>query len=343
MSNQTHLGVFLATLLAAGTPSLAQPAPSVSHGIPFNVVVTSKSGEPIYGLQPEDFRVLDNKTRHPITSFKEVHRGQEPVSVILVIDAVNSGLDTVNRVRQEIKQNLLANGGSLTHPTMIAVLTNAGSVMNTGFSSDGKELGAIFDHYTLAQWELRPKGGLWAAEDRFQISLTAVRRIADFAATVPGRKIVLWLSPGWPLLSGAGIRLDSKQQNRVFNDIVTISTKMREADITLYNINPSEAGEGIFQASFYRQFVNGIADAKQTELGDLSLQVLAVQSGGLTINASNDVTNVLNKCLAETESWYEITVDSASAEQPNEYHHIEIKLDKPNLSARTRDGYYAQP
>jgi hypothetical protein len=43
------------------------------------------------------------------------------------------------------------------------------------------------------------------------------------------------------------------------------------------------------------------------------------------------------------EPWYEISFVAAGADYPNDYHHIEIKVDKPGLMARTRDGYYAQP
>ena len=52
---------------------------------------------------------------------------------------------------------------------------------------------------------------------------------------------------------------------------------------------------------------------------------------------------MLKKCVADADSWYEVTFDMAGAEQPNEYHKIEIKVDKPGLTARTQTGYYAQP
>jgi hypothetical protein len=31
------------------------------------------------------------------------------------------------------------------------------------------------------------------------------------------------------------------------------------------------------------------------------------------------------------------------SEKPNDYHHIEVRLDRRDLIARTRDGYYANP
>jgi hypothetical protein len=52
---------------------------------------------------------------------------------------------------------------------------------------------------------------------------------------------------------------------------------------------------------------------------------------------------MLQQCLSDVDSWYEITLNMPPAEKPNEYHHVEVKVDKPGLTVRTRDGYYAQP
>ena len=38
-----------------------------------------------------------------------------------------------------------------------------------------------------------------------------------------------------------------------------------------------------------------------------------------------------------------LTFEGLAGDGPNEYHALEIKLDKPGLKALTRTGYYAQP
>jgi hypothetical protein len=71
--------------------------------------------------------------------------------------------------------------------------------------------------------------------------------------------------------------------------------------------------------------------------------VLAVQSGGLALDVTNDVSGLLQKCIADTVPYYEISFEAPSSERADEYHHLEIQLTKPGLIARTRQGYYAQP
>ena len=47
--------------------------------------------------------------------------------------------------------------------------------------------------------------------------------------------------------------------------------------------------------------------------------------------------------VADANSFYVLTFEGLVGDGPNEYHSLEIKLDKPGLKVRTRTGYYAQP
>ena len=71
--------------------------------------------------------------------------------------------------------------------------------------------------------------------------------------------------------------------------------------------------------------------------------MFAVNSGGLALNSGNDLAELLQKCLSDTEAYYVISFETPAAGQRDEYHHLEIRLTKPGLRARTRQNYYAQP
>jgi len=338
--------VFAVLLPGAIAISAQQPPPPAkaapNRTIHLDVSVEAKSGEAVPGLAEQDFTVLDNAAAQPVTTFKAVSVSDEPVEVILVMDSVNTRFETVSYEQGEL-QKFLKSSGKLAHPTTIAMLTDKGAQIQKGFSTDGNVLSHLLDGYTAGLREITHNTGYWGATERLQISLTAARELAAYAAGLPGRKIIVWISPGWPLLSGVRMDLDSKQQKGIFSDIVSFSTQLREGRVTLYNINPRGVGESLLGANYYQEFVKGVRKPSQTQFGDLGLQVLAVQSGGLAVESDNDIATSLKKCLGDTESWYEVSFPMPPAEQPNEYHHIEIKVDKPGVTARTRDGYYAQP
>jgi VWFA-related protein len=319
--------------LPAGEPS--------SRSVQLDVVVAAKSGPPVAGLEQRDFTLLENKSVQPITSFKAVSIGQEPVEVILLLDAVNAEFDVQASERNKVQDYLRANGGRLTYPTTIAVLTDQGTQIQKNLSGDGNELSGVLDQYTIARREIT-RGTQWGAYDRLQISLSAIRDLTGYAATLPGRKIILWISPGWPMFGNSN-NLDSQERRQIFDNVVSFSTQLRQAKATLYNLNPLGAGEPLFRADYYQIFLKGVSTPNQVDIGDLGLQVLAIQSGGLALEANTDVAGMIKRCLEDAASWYEITFDAPVAEQPNEYHHVQIRLDKPGLTARTRDGYYAQP
>jgi hypothetical protein len=92
----------------------------------------------------------------------------------------------------------------------------------------------------------------------------------------------------------------------------------------------------------YEDFLKGQSKSSGVDLGDLSLQVLAVQSGGLALN-SNDTAALLQRSYADLDDYYEVSFEEPPAETSDTYHHLDVKVDKPGLTARTHEGYYAQP
>ena len=48
-------------------------------------------------------------------------------------------------------------------------------------------------------------------------------------------------------------------------------------------------------------------------------------------------------CVRDANNYYTLTFNALPGDGPDEYHALEIKLDKSGLKALTRTGYYAQP
>jgi VWFA-related protein len=343
----SRLGCFLILFLFCIAATSAQEdfpqARPANENIHLDVVVTARSGPPVAGLQRQDFTVLDNKTPRTMTSFKAVTGRDASIGAILVIDAVNIDYDRVAYARTEIDKFLRAEGGHLAYPIALAVLTDKGVQIVQNFSSDGNSLSASLNRDDIGLRSIGRTGGYYGDTERLQISLQALRQLVAGEVGLPGRKIMLWVSPGWPFLSGVNTDLGSKQQQQVFKDIVSLSTQLRQGRITLYSFDPLGASEALTRDSYYKDFLKGISKPSQVYLGDLGLQVLAIQSGGLAFNSTNDITGLLQKCLADLVPYYEISFDSSPAGHPDEYHQLEIKLARPGLTARTRQGYYAQP
>ena len=319
------------------------PAQTSDKPITIDAVANDKSGDPIPALTQSDFTLLDNKAARPLTGFNARIGKDLPVEVILVIDAVNTRYENVAYERSEIDKFLHANDGVLPYPTSLAIFTDSGTEIQPGFSKDGNAISEQLKQQTISLRTLRRSAGFYGAEDRLNLSLTALRQLVAVEAQHPGRKLIVWISPGWPYLSGPAIQLDGKQQNSIFSQIVGLSTELRQSRITLYSIDPIGPADSGLRTFYYRAFLKGVKKPSQVDLGDLSLQVLATQSGGLAISGNSDVAGALRRCVSDANAFYELTFTPPPAEKPDEYHHLDLLVAKPGLTARTRDGYYLQP
>ena len=360
-----RLRIFVACILIFLFPrqSLGQsavPAPSSAGNpqITLDVVVTDKSGKPQAGLQQQDFTLLDNKTSQKILSFQAVDEpgapAIPPVEVVLVIDTVNTSPQTLSNERLQIQKYLRQNGGKLAHPTSIVVFSDSG-LKNLGAPEvDGNVLStALGANDVIGLHEMHQAAGESGDFERLMSSVSKLYSLTGYEAKRPGKKIVVWISPGWPLLASVGSEMYSKGKEQLFSTLVLVSTAIRQARITLYSIDPEGATGGGFgrlqtkDQQFgrfsYDSYLKGVPSAKQMMPPNLSLQVLATRSGGRVLTTGNDIGAQIDDCISDAKAFYVLSFESIPTETPNDYHNLDLKIDKPGLTARTNAGYYAQP
>lgn len=324
----------------------AQAVPTPGRQITLDVQVSDKSGATVRGLPKEDFTILDDKQSRAIQSFVAIDNATSdtPVEIVLVIDAVNASFSAVTYERSELKKFLLQNGGKLAHPVSLVVFSDNGTKVQEGSSRDGNALASLYDQYETGLRFLNRSQGVYGAAERFDMSIKTLMSLASNEEKRPGRKLMIWFSPGWPMLSGPNIQLSSKDESEIFNSIVAASTGLRQARITLYSIDPHGPQDaGGLRVSYYEEFLKGITAASHALPGDLGLQVLAVQSGGRVFNSSNDLTGAIDNCVSDANAFYTLSFESAKPDRADEYHAVQVKVDKPGTTARTRTGYYAEP
>jgi VWFA-related protein len=347
MSGWTSRFVFGAACLALAVTGFAQAngtaAPQHPARMYLNVVATTAHGDPVTGLQQSDFSLLDNKAPQAITTFTAIDGSVAPTEVVLLIDVMNSQEITMARERPELDKFLLSHDGKLAYPTTMGVLTDKGIHIQPAPSTDGKGLKEALDRYlpTVRANPMIP--GFHGGEERVQLSLRALSGLVAQMRQRPGRKVLLWVSPGWPVFSGPAMYLSDKQQQELYHQIAAISEMLRQARVTLYHIDPLGSSESVFQSQSYQQYLKPAAKPSQATPGDLALQVLATQSGGLVLGASGDIAGLMQRAIDDTKNFYEISFEPKPAEAPDEYHRLELKVAKPGVVARTRWGYYGQP
>jgi hypothetical protein len=232
-------------------------------------------------------------------------------------------------------------------------------------SADGNALAAEFAHNKNLEWIRRVPGGLRGASLDSLLSepptSSALKALGDIATTErqrPGRKLLIWVGPGWGVGSGAYSDSTGPRQN-AFDTLEWFSTLLREARISLYSFSVGETNaDG--RSLNYLSFLSGVKSVQQATFMHLNRKVLAVQTGGRVLEPSADLIGgpvpaltdfkpnanlvlQINSCVQEAGTYYTLSFDPSHADRPDEYHDLKVQVDRPGLTARTTTGYYDQP
>ena len=90
------------------------------------------------------------------------------------------------------------------------------------------------------------------------------------------------------------------------------------------------------QDSYVRNSV--LSANKQAGLRDL-----AESTGGFLIANTNNTEQLLKHVMEDVDTHYEVTYQPSAPGYDGKFRKIEVKLTRPSLDARTREGYYALP
>jgi Ca-activated chloride channel homolog len=290
--------------------------------VSLSVVVTDAAGNHVRDLKKEDFQIFEDGVLQETAGFAAV---EEPVSVALTIDTSGSTEFQLDRIRQEAMR-------------FIRYLREDDSAAIISFS-DEVTLLEPFNLYHKKNPEalrkLKP-GGLSAVYEAVWLSLEQVLKL-EF-----GRKALVFFSDG----------VDNRSETVTEEETLELA---RKTDSTIYCIyfdtnkdrpkrmpsiiDPSHA----FPAQFPPMRIP-TPRGKNPEYaaGREYMQKLAQYSGGILVDASrlDNLGAAFGRISQELRSQYSVGYYPKNSKQDGRYRRIEVRVTRPGVSARTRQGYY---
>jgi len=251
----------------------------------------------------------------------------------------------------------------LSQPTALMALEEKRLEMLHDYTQDAKELANALDsHRAQVPFRLlRSMGGGNAysfsdpndAAERLVDAVQALREIATSNMQFGGRKNLIWIGPGFPSLghfisattsqsfgddsflwSGIGFR-DLKDKDPGSSPKMTLQSWEREtlellwrSRISVYTIDP----RGLEVTP-----ERGITPPT----GDLAFEQVAPLTGGRIIRETNDIDARIAKSMDEGSAYYAITYYPSNHDWNGKFRSIRVVMKNPQLSATTREGYYA--
>ena len=186
----------------------------------------------------------------------------------------------------------------------------------------------------LARAELMVQG--FYLRKRGETTAEALELIAARLAGVPGRKNLIWVSSGFPLLFDDGI-----SQENMSPQVRRAARALSNSDVAVYPVDARGLiGAFATQGSErYQQF---------TSLGTVmsaleAPQAVAEQTGGRAFFNTNDLGNAIARAVDDSRVTYVLGYYPANEKWDGRFRNIKVRVRRDDVVVRHRGGYFAFP
>lgn len=383
---------------AAEKPALSKPADlpprtvirTSTYLVEVPVIVRDKAGKAITGLSKQDFEVVDNGRRQdirlftsesaqksaaapesavppPALSTKRVFSNStdeatpQSHSTVILIDRINTQWADLAYARLELLKFLRQLPPGETLAAYVVDLGRFTIVAEPGSDPARivERLTSRHDPITVVRLDegtpLSTAGG-----GACEVSLNALKEVANHLTGVPGRKSLIWLSAGFPLTAfstASYAKYTGGQAGRPSggqscnDDLVSTAATLNAANVAIYAVD----APGL-QAPFGDAGVASQAPAKFSGLDQrpvkqapsftapinarqASMLELATRTGGRAFLNANDITGAIRTAAADPVDSYRLGF-YADVKGDGLYHQLKVHIPgHPDWRLRYRSGY----
>jgi VWFA-related protein len=367
------LAITLLVAVAAMAQSNTAPAPAEKGGqkaepvyqspsvlrtttrlVVLDVVALDEKGQPVAGLKADDFIVLEDGKPQKIRDFSFHHpeaggapaRQQAPNVIsnapqysansclnVILLDAVNTDFSN-HAYAQDMLVKYLESGPAI-QPTAVFALSGKLTMLHD-FTTDTQVLRDVVAHFQSQGPTHIPD--VYAAASPFQrrgsFQVTARGRaltansmlfLARALAGYPGRKNLIWLSEGFPINLFPEVNLGEGLM--VIEDYSPLAERIADelmnAQVALYPIDAAGVS------------INDRFPART------AMMSMAERTGGKTFYNRNDIDLGIRTSMDDGSTYYTIEYYPQNRNWDAKFRRIELKLARPEVRLRYRQGYYA--
>lgn len=335
--------------LAAQLPPATQPAPQPTFRagtelVRVDVTVTTRDGQPVTDLGPEDFLVFEDDLPQTVQSFKFLRldgtrapdndealeiRSVEHARAEAARDDVHVFAIFLDDYHVSRGRNTLVVREALTRwirqalgPTDLVVLMDPLTPLDAlTFTRDRHKLVQAIQAFEGRRGIYVPARSLLEEQQqlsrdirrvRIEVTLSALEALVTHLGSLKeGRKSVLFVSEGFIV------------PPELMEDVRRVYEAANRGNTAIYTLDP-------------RGLLTGPASGWQDVL-----RVLADNTGGRAIVSYNRFDEPLNQMVRDASALYLLGYTSTQAPMDGKFHRIEVRVKRKGLEVRARRGYWA--
>jgi len=377
--NPLLLLIVSAGLAAQNQTRAPQPEPVIRISVTLvqvDAVVTDSRGRQVTDLKAEDFEVRQDGNPQKITNFSYVPvsgfriasapaaPGRGPATPLrpeqvrrtmaLVVDDIGISYESSLTIRQTLKQYV----ETQMQPGDLAAIVRTGAGMGAlqSFTSDRRQLLAAIER---VRWNPQGRVGVEsfapAGRNRgmgpgaFRIeamrnenltvdSLASLEYIVGGLRALPGRKSMVVFSENIRILRRDGMQ-------RILESLRKLTDAANRSSVVIYAVDPR--GLPVLAATAADALTSGrSANALQRgrtfgyRASQDGLDFLAEETGGLFLSDTNDLSGAMARVLEDQQGYYLLGYTPGEETFNRKFHSIQVRLKRPGLDVRSRNGFY---
>lgn len=339
-----------------------------------NVVATDSKGQPVSGLEAQDFAVLEDGQPQKISSFgfqspdvKEIqatlHLPPNVVSNIpqqkatslnvILLDTLNGDFSGHAQAQDALIKYLAT--AQLTQPIAIFAMEKKLTMLHD-FTNDSQALKSVVEKFrppaqrssetAESRASVFPTRGDFHTDDRnIEATLSQLHALARTLAGYPGRKNVIWLSESFPLMLVPETAIPSISVAN-FDGLTRIPStydELRSSHLSSSNAAlVKKLADAMMNAQVAIYPVDSTGLTKDDHLGSQhTMNDLAFSTGGRAFYNRNDLEVSLRTSLDDGATYYTLTYYPENKNWDGKFRSIAIRSTRPDVKLRYRLGYYA--
>ncbi len=271
-----------------------------------NVIARNKAGDPIRDLRSTDFTIFDDDKPRPVQFFSmeggdtpSAPARTQPLFTAIVLDALNTEFSDQSYAQDEAMRVVKR----MQIDESIAILHLAPGLALQNFTRDRERLVAAVHRFA-------PVFPPYAMKQRVQVTIAALKTLADQMSRYAGKKSILWITGGFP---------DVRVWEPAINETLR---RIEQADVAISSHDRyprPDVGEAGSNFSIMNQF--------------------AESTGGRAYYNGNDVAGAVERAIADLKSTYVIGFYLGDKERDRRFHTLRVEVKRPGTTLRYRRGY----
>jgi VWFA-related protein len=220
-----------------------------------------------------------------------------------------------------------------------------------GFTTEGLELGPTVETRSAALQAALAHAEAMVSDarsaHRVEVTLDALNLISAHVAGIPGRKTLIWLTSGVPMLIGydpASFGASRVGQRNLNPEVIRTARNLERADIAvdtvdLRGIRPDDQAK---VPNTRRRLPNAQSPFEMDSSYD-TMMALAKETGGEVFRNTNDIGRAVQRAIDDSQVSYTLGFYASQAELDGSYRSFRVQVKGHGMHLRYRSGFFATP